>query len=99
MTPNETEPKAWSLTNTLLAAMGVIVILLIGFGFNSITNQIRDGDVAINCQLSEIKQQNKETTHQLLKMTETIAVLKTNQDTRLERERIDAERKARSINR
>jgi hypothetical protein len=94
----DSEPRAWTLTNTMLAAMGAIILILLGFGFNSITNQIKDGDYGINQQLIEIKQQNKETGHQLLEMTRIITILKTNQDIRLERERLESERKARITN-
>lgn len=91
----ENEPKAWTLMHTLLTAMGAVIVILLGFGFSSITSQIKDGDAGINCQLTEIKQQNKETSHQFLEMAKDVATLKANQNARLDRERIESERKSR----
>jgi hypothetical protein len=91
----ENEPKAWTLMHTILAAMGALIVILLGFGFTSITSQIKDGDAAINCELREIKQQHKETSHQFLEMAKDVATLKANQNARLDREKIESERKFR----
>jgi phage-related minor tail protein len=92
---SEIEPKAWTLTNTILAAMGAVIVVLLGLGFNSVISSIKDGDKAIYDQLSEIKIQHKETSHQILEIVKTVATLKANQDARLEREKLDAERSIR----
>jgi phage anti-repressor protein len=79
-----------------MAGMGALIIILLGFGFTSIQKQIETGDSIINSQLVEIKLQSKETNSHFIELSKDVATLKANQTTRLERERIEAERKARS---
>jgi hypothetical protein len=102
MMPNS-EPKAWNLANTVITTLGgiVAILLITGIGLmmgdrDSIKKQIADGDSVIYQELREIKQQNKETANHFLKLTEDVAILKANQQARLEREKIEAERKARN---
>ena len=104
MAPNGTEPRAWSLSNKIITAMGAIIVILLGLGFASIQSQIRDGDVAINSQLAEIKAQYKDSNAHILEFVKELgmfktemAIIKTNQVARMERERIQAEDKARRV--
>ncbi len=84
------------MANTIMAAMGAVIVILLGLGFTSILGQIKDGDSAIYSQLNEIKQQHKETNNHFLELAKDVATLKANQNARLERERIENERKMRS---
>lgn len=38
------EPKAWTLTHTIMVAMGVIILTLAGLGYDSIKTSINTGD-------------------------------------------------------
>ena len=99
---SDIEPKAWSIANSIMAGMGAVIVILLGLGFNSILSQIKDGDTVINARLAEIIQQHKETSNHVMELIKDmgsfkadLAIIKTNQVARMERERIESERKAR----
>ena len=91
----ENGSKAWTLANTVMAGMSALIVALLCLGFNAIQGQVRDGDTGIHAELVEIKSQHKVSidrlTDRLVDLVKDIAVLKTNQETRLQRERIESE--------
>jgi hypothetical protein len=85
MTDNE--PRAWTLTNTILAAMGALILLLLGAGFWSINSKIESGDLGINARLAELSAQLHTTNDLFQKLREDVTRIDTHQKSRLDRER------------
>lgn len=97
MTNGTSEPKAWTLTHTILCALGLVILALAGAGYSSIKDSIKEGDVAINktisvtndnlmCQIKEIKEQHRDTSNTILKLVTDVARIDANQKARLDRE-------------
>jgi hypothetical protein len=86
MVPNGTEPRVWSLTNTILAALGGFNILLLTAGFWGINNKIETGDKLINERLSELSVQLRSTNDKFQKLCEDVSRIDTYQKIRLDRE-------------
>ena len=91
------EPKAWSLTNTILCAFGAVIMTMGYLGYASVTQQIVNGDAGIRQSLSEIKTEHQQTANQMLEIIKQVAVLTTNQNNRLRREEVEMERGTRTI--
>lgn len=86
MEPNEMEPRAWSLSNIIMAAMGALVLLMLTAGFWSIINKIETGDLAINVRIAELSGQVRFNNDKFQKVIEDISRIDALQKMRLEKE-------------
>lgn len=103
----EFEPKAWSLSNIILTAMGVIVSALLGLivtllilGFNAQNLKIDSGNALLLQQVTkleaELKNQHEKFGNLITDIIKDVATLKARQQDRLDKEKIKAELDARS---
>jgi len=86
MAPNGTEPRAWSLTNTILVAMGSLILLLLTGGFWGINNKIDTGDKIIGERLTDLSVQLRSTNDKFQKLCEDVSRIDTYQKIRLDKE-------------
>lgn len=96
------EPKAWTLANTIMAAMGAVIMLLLTLGFYSqntkievgdrlIREEIAAGNKAAMDQIKEIKEQYKDTSNCLVGLVRDVSRIDANQKARMDRERVEHE--------
>ena len=91
------EPRTWTLTNTIMATMGGLIITLLLLGFNSINSKIETGDKLVRDeimagnkdamdQIKEIKDQNKEISNNFLKLSQDVSRIDANQAARMKKD-------------
>lgn len=94
------EPKAWFLSSKIMAGMAALITLMLSaicilvvMGFNALERKGTDSHLALCAQLNKIEaaalEDKKSTNAILMKVVEDVAVVKTNQQARLNREQKD----------
>jgi len=83
---NGGDAKVWNLANVIITVMAGIIAVIIGFGLNSLSSKIEQGDAAIYARMGEIKMEVRGINECMMKMQSDITRVDTLQRMRLERE-------------
>ena len=89
------EPKAWSLTNTMLAALGALLLLFISLGFYSITAKIDAGDQLIYTAIGQLRTEVTSTNTRMNKLCEDVTRIDTLQQIRIKKEDLEGKTRIR----
>jgi hypothetical protein len=87
------DAKVWNLANVIITIMATVIAVIIGFGLNSITSKIEQGDASIYARMGEIKAEIKGMNDCMMRMQSDITRLDTLQKMRLEKEAREENRK------
>ena len=87
------DAKVWNLANVIITVMASIIAIIVGFGLNSISTKIEQGDAAIYARLSEVKLEVKGINDCMMRMQSDITRIDTLQKMRIERENREENRK------
>lgn len=83
---NSGDAKVWNLANVIITVMAGIIAIVIGFGLNSLSSKIEQGDAALYSRMGEIKLEIRTINECLMKMQADITRVDTLQKMRLDRE-------------
>jgi len=87
------DSKVWNLANVIITIMAGLIAVIIGFGLNSLSSKIEQGDAAIYARMGEVKSEIKGINECLMRMQSDITRVDTLQRMRIERENREENRK------
>ena len=90
------DTKVWNLANVIITVMAGIIAVIIGFGLNSLSTKIEQGDAAIYARMGEVKQEVKGINECLMRMQSDITRVDTLQKMRIDKESRDEVRRRNS---
>jgi hypothetical protein len=80
------DAKVWNLANVIITVMAGIIAVIIGFGLNSLSSKIEQGDAAIYSRLGELKGEIRGINECLMRMQADITRVDTLQKMRIDKE-------------
>jgi hypothetical protein len=80
------DAKVWNLANVIITVMAGVIAVIIGFGLNSLSSKIEQGDAAIYARMGEIKAEVRGINECLMKMQSDITRVDTLQKMRIDKE-------------
>jgi hypothetical protein len=80
------DAKVWNLANVIITVMAGVIAVIIGFGLNSLSSKIEQGDAAIYARMGEIKSEVRGINECLMKMQSDITRVDTLQKMRIDKE-------------
>ena len=87
------DSKVWNLANVIITIMAGLIAVIIGFGLNSLSSKIEQGDAAIYARMGEVKSEIKGINECLMRMQSDITRVDTLQRMRIEKENREELRK------
>jgi hypothetical protein len=87
MPPDDgTSKQIWTMANSIMAAMGAMVILLLTLGYYGLMNKIDTGDALTRAQLVEVVSELKAQNTAFQALCQTVARIDTLQKIRIDKE-------------
>jgi hypothetical protein len=80
------DTKVWNLANVIITVMAGLKAVIIGFGLNSLSTKIEQGDAAIYARLGELKGEIRGINDCLMRMQADITRVDTLQKMRIDKE-------------